>query len=373
MYGQAPAVYINFVSHNEPADNLQSPINFNNAKNKVLQLAGIINLKGASWNLQTCDGFATGAYNTEGVANNIFKTLAAAPFNDNIEIDPRNKNFTNIADLYWLLDTLGANPSNTLGGFLYSPTPDWFQYQNTIQGINHPWIKWNCNMMWGAGSPGHSNDYNDYGIWKPDSSTPAAFQKHNSKRNIWFIGNGCQPIFALDSTENISSILTPLKQFIDSIQKGQLPQNKFYCYSITINQSHFGPTLFQKVSQLCDTINNWGTSKVVWATLSQKFSAFQTWQTNPDDYSQWKCGQKVTNVIENNMGTIKLYPNPSNGRFKIILDDTQIHTMTVYSLLGEKIKSHTFNSNDYVNLTFLPKGIYIISIDNSGFYKITID
>ena len=44
---QAPKIYINFVSHNEPGNNLQTSLPFNVMVPKVLQLATIIDSKGA--------------------------------------------------------------------------------------------------------------------------------------------------------------------------------------------------------------------------------------------------------------------------------------------------------------------------------------
>ena len=55
---QKPIVYVNFVSHNEPNDNLDLDSNYTPMKALVLQLADTINAKGAAWNLQTCADFA---------------------------------------------------------------------------------------------------------------------------------------------------------------------------------------------------------------------------------------------------------------------------------------------------------------------------
>jgi len=103
---------------------LQLTNNFNLTNPKVIQLADIIDSKGASWNLETCEGYPTAALNIQGVNSNVFKTLVSGSYADNIEIDPRPKtsfpNFFNIADTYHLLDTLGANPTHTVGGFVYA-------------------------------------------------------------------------------------------------------------------------------------------------------------------------------------------------------------------------------------------------------------
>ena len=372
LFAQAPIVYINFVSHNEPNDDLNTFVNFNSTKLKVLQLADIMNMKGAAWNLQTCDEFAKGALDIQGATSNIFRDLATSPYDDNIEIDPRNKMsvYTNIADLYHVLDSLGANPTTTLGGFLYSPSPDWFKYQKPVNSVSFPGVSWNCNLMWGAGSPGHSNDYNDYGIWKPDSVTASTFITHNDGRNIWYVGNGCQPIYALDSTENIADILTPLKAFIDSLQTSKLPQEKFYCYSITINQSHFGPTLFSKVSTICDTINAWGSDKIQWATLTDKLNIFENWQSNPSQYSQWKCGEMSTGLIEKKNIDFSIFPNPSQGIIELNTNDNQEHNIIIYSALGKEIMTTIFINNEVIDLSEAPSGIYIGTLDNEKTFKI---
>lgn len=386
IYAQSPVLYINFVSHNEPGDNLQQTIKFNAMNTKVLQLAAIIDSKGASWNLETCDGYPTAAFNLQGVNNNIFRTITSIPYDDNIEIDPRPKtsfptNF-NIADTYRLLDTLGCRPTNTLGGFVYatsnqaSQAIDWFNFQDTITGITYPWKKWKANLMWGAGSyQPHTNDLNDYGVWKPDTlsytTTFNSFYNHNPNRTVWYISNGCQPLYALDSTENEQIIISDIKSFIGNLQNGLLPQNKFYVQSVTINQSHFGPTLFQKITTICDSINSWGTNKVEWATLTEKFSLFEAWQINTSQtHSQWLCGQSVSLEEKRNSMFISVFPNPTHEKFSIEMNDSEIHKLEVYNIYGSKLFTSNFHNNTTLNLSECANGLYLIKIDGAFAKKI---
>lgn len=123
---QPPPLYIHIVSHNEPTDTLQQPARYARAKANALQLAAIVDAKNAKWNLQTSDGFVFGARQDQSTSGtNIFSTLSAPPYDDNIEIDPRSKNFPgrNIADQWYLLDSLGAHPTTTVGGFIYYVCP----------------------------------------------------------------------------------------------------------------------------------------------------------------------------------------------------------------------------------------------------------
>lgn len=386
VFSQAPVVYINIVSHNEPGDNLQNSLKFNSMNTKVLQLASIVDAKGAKWNLETCDGYPTGAFNYQTVNSNIFRTITSGIYADNIEIDPRPKvvdtSTTNIADTYRLLDTLGCHPTTTLGGFVYATTDqsiapiDWYKFQNTITGKKYPWKTWTANLIWGAGSyRPHTNDLNDWGIWKPDTvsylTTQASFYNHNPNRSLWYIGNGCQPIYALDSTENEQTIISTLKTFIDQIQNGTLPQNKFYVFSLVINQSHFGPTLFTKVGTVCDSVNAWGTSKIQWKTLTEKFTAFQAWQTASGlQYSQWLCGQTVgVNELITNDG-FSVYPNPTNSNFTINFQDKNLHTVNIYDILGNMIITKQFNDTYLFDISKYTNGVYLINVDNSITKKI---
>jgi len=380
MFSQTPIVYINIVSHNEPGDNLQNSLKFNIMNTKVLQLATIVDSKGAKWNLETCDGYPTGAFNLQTINNNIFRTLTTAPYADNIEIDPRPKvvdtTQMNIADTYRLLDTLGCNPTTTLGGFVYATTNqsiapiDWFKYQNTITGKKYPWKTWKANLMWGAGSyQPHTNDLNDYGIWKPDTTNN--FYTHNPNRAVWFIGNGCQPIFALDSTENEQTIISSIKSFVNQVQSGAVPQNKFYVLSVVINQSHFGSTLFQKVSTVCDSVNAWGTSKIQWKKLTEKYSAFQTWQTTTGlQYSQWLCGQTVgvDELVLDEKFTV--YPNPTCNNFTIKFQDNNFHSVQIFDILGNLILSNRVNNAWIVDISKYSNGIYSVNVDNTFTEKI---
>lgn len=366
-----PKVYINFVSHNEPGDMLQQLSNFTPMVTKTLQFASLVDSKGAKWNLQTCDGFAKGALDFQGQANNVFRTLKSGTLADNMEIDPRNKQtlYPEIADLYHILDSLGADPTTTLGGFLYftnNATPeDWYQYQDTITGGTYTNVKWKCDKIWGAGSlsPPHVNDLNDYGIWKPN--TVDSFYYHNSNKTLWYIGNGCQPIYSLDSAEDETVVISLIRGIVDSIQYNLWPQDKFYNYSITINQSQFGPMLFTKLTRVMDSVNAMGSSKIEWMTLNEKFAAFENWQiSTSNEYSQWNCGDTWNGVSEiDPEKNISVFPNPFKESISIRFSDEELHEVVIRNLLGEIILSKNLKNNSVINTSGFSKGVYIIIAD----------
>lgn len=373
ILAQSPKLYIHIVSHNEPSDNIESSaLTFNKFKNKALQMANIIDSKNVKWNLQTSDGFILGAlqYQSAGTSStDIFETLSNSPYNDNIEIDPRskNKNGRNIADQWYLLDSCGANPTNHLGGCIYSTTNsmvqpiDWLQYRNPIIG-NIYGNSWQCSIITGAGSyPPHTNDLNDFGVFKPDTTNN--FYSHNPSKNLWCMGKGCAPV--LDSLDNEQDIIDLIQGQVDSIQNGLWPQDKFYVTRIMTNQREYGPLFFQKISKVIDSLNIIPSSKLQWATIGETFTAFQAWQTTSGlDHSQWLCGQTTTgvdNLVANNKFSI--YPNPFTNLVSIDFTENQEHKIEVIDYLGSILYSSIVNAKTTIDLSKFSNGIYFICID----------
>lgn len=379
---QAPKLYVHIVSHNEPNDNLDAPpgINYNKAKSKILTMAGIVNDKNAKWNLQTSDGFVIGAlqYDAAGTsATDVFEILSSPPYKDNIEIDPRSKNKDgrNIADLWYLLDSCGANPTTHLGGCIYSTTNpaiqpiDWLKYRKPVIG-NIYGNAWQCSIITGAGSyPPHTNDLNDFGVFKPDTTTN--FYHHNSAKNLWCMGTGCAPV--LDSLADEQAIIDLIQAQADSIQNGLWPSDKFYITRIMTNQREYGPLFFKKIARVIDSLNLIPASKLQWATVSECFAAFQSWQASSGlEYSQWRCGQTVTGAAGpevNEMGCV-IYPNPSDGVFRIELPDEMPHLIELYDLFGNLILKKEIAAATTIDYSQYRPGLYFLSIDKRHTRKI---
>lgn len=380
VFAQLPKLYIHIVSHNEPTDSLDKlpGTKYFNAKSNALQMADIVDSKNAKWNLQTSDGFVIGALNYDAAgttSTDIFEILANPPYNDNIEIDPRskNKNGRNIADQWYLLDSCGANPTMTLGGFIWAVCPpatsssiDWFQYRNPIIG-NIYGNSWQCSILSGAGSlfP-HCNDLNDFGIFKPLSTTNFYTHDTSLTNNLWCMGVGCAPV--LDSLSDEQSIIDLIQGQVDSIQNGLWPTNKFYVTRIMTNQREYGPTFFQKISKVIDSLNLIPSSQLQWATINETFTAFQSWQTSSgSDYSQWQCGQTITGIDEIAKGNNHMiYPNPFNNIITIDFYDEQKHRVEIVDFLGRVIYTSIVQSDTSVDLSKFFNGIYLVRVDDKA-------
>ena len=82
--------------------------------------------------------------------------------------------------------------------------------------------------------------------------------------------------------------------------------------------------------------------------------------------------------INNSASTITIYPNPSNGKFKIETNSNKVLSVEIYNALGEKIFEPFYLQNQISNeidLSKFQKGIYFVKIYDSKqihFKKIVI-
>ena len=66
--------------------------------------------------------------------------------------------------------------------------------------------------------------------------------------------------------------------------------------------------------------------------------------------------------------SLEIYPNPNNGVFKINLNKTENVSITVYDLIGSKIKLFE-NINSFpiqINLNELSDGVYYVKINTDN-------
>jgi chitodextrinase len=93
-----------------------------------------------------------------------------------------------------------------------------------------------------------------------------------------------------------------------------------------------------------------------------------------DDIS-WTCYSSL-GLQKSNKKHFQVYPNPSNGNFNVIFDESNsLHLVEIYSLLGQKVYEKEVNSTS-ISLPNLQKGTYIIKVtkdSKSNIEKIIIN
>ena len=123
--------------------------------------------------------------------------------------------------------------------------------------------------------------------------------------------------------------------------------------------------------------------------MDENFMAYSnhTWMFSNDQVNEmmatlngYRSNLKNSNVSINCTGIvsnsnihfnkkIKLYPNPSKGRF-IIESDNKIYTIEITDIIGNSIYKSSKQTNQEIDLSFVENGVYLINI-NSGNQRIT--
>jgi len=62
--------------------------------------------------------------------------------------------------------------------------------------------------------------------------------------------------------------------------------------------------------------------------------------------------------------TQKVFPNPTNGEFYVVLNENKNSKVTVFNLIGEKIMEKYVNGTILVDISNKPNGIYFVKIEN---------
>ena len=96
-----------------------------------------------------------------------------------------------------------------------------------------------------------------------------------------------------------------------------------------------------------------------------------------DIQKQTTIAPGATGIAEDKaVGGIKIYPNPSKGKFTMQIADRHLLkgscNIEIYTVLGEKIYSYAEinQQKSYeINLSNIPKGIYFIKIHNGNFFQ----
>lgn len=279
-----PPIYLTLISHNEEPGGGRDYPNFLNDeaafwehRAAVLNFSTQVMAAGATyhwqsdWNfLQAVAKYDTGTTDTNG--KNIVRYISE---DLGVHIDPHtHERFYNYADVAYLIKQLGVQPSHIVGGFLVWPVEDskleylWEPITSTLD----PTYTWQAEVLWGGASPGHSNDSQVSGIWKPAGADQ--FLKHSETAPLPHIGG------YTNDWEGLTDLLA--KQ-----AAGELDDEHIFTVTIMVNQDEM--TNPDMVSEVVAAIHEYddevAAGRVDWVSLTEVVTIWKNqYQGQPNIY-----------------------------------------------------------------------------------------
>ena len=385
---QSTPLYLNFVSHNEITDPLDydhpfNPTYYQQIKELAVAVCDTIIAKQAKYNMQVDANLIKGALIHDNAATNPNDLLEWANNSPYIDVDGHNHfdqfaNPYNYADLAYLLDSCGVVLNrNILGGVAWKgPLESWTQYLNPVHGFTFTDFVWQAEILWGPATPGHGDDFQYFGIWRPTAPTELGFGMHNPSGNLSAIGGGCKGDigFVLDTTgtpkRSTHEIIANLRGMADYINSNPPPPNAFYTANMLINFRDFTevPNFADSIATIIDGIQDYvDEGKIVWLTLAEKYDLWQSLHSDPADYFLQACEDIVyTGSSEVFASTINLsvYPNPASSFLNIRSQLSETATIRIYDLLGNVLMTESMAVDSaMLDVSGLRKGFYLLSIE----------
>jgi hypothetical protein len=389
-------VHFRLHSHNEIQDN-QEGINYtvtatyNLIKSALTQIKDTVVKYQAKWNMQVESNFIKACLINDNAFSSSTDFLQASDSHSLIEVDPHghmnltsgfNYNPNNYADLAHLLDSCGLTPARTnVGGFLYKSTDwtipaseDWTTWKNGLVGNAYPGYTWTPTTLWGGGTPGHTNDFNAFGVWRPAGTSSVTFGQ-NASGNLINIGNGCKK-WAIDDTTNITALYNYISSYINYCYSAPTTTATFYTASATMNFRGFlnnnGSTIYtpmiDSVSKFLRKMNTLKTAgKIVYENLSETRTNWLALHSVPTESFMIQCVNITLGVSENDLNEkgFGIYPNPATNELNVVKTNNS-PIISIYDLKGCLIKSeYTLSDEVKINIKDLTTGIYFIRSGNS--------
>jgi hypothetical protein len=230
---ETPPIYVSIVTHNEEPlsglypDFVAAEAAFWEHRAKVVEFARMLAEEGVEYNYQSDWNFlqAAAMYDTGTGSTNGKNFLRFLKEDLGFGIDPHaHETSRNYADVAFLIENLGVEPSNIVGGLLcFPPVSSKLEYlRDTLHGWNYDY-DWKAEVLWGGSTMLHQNEDSLWisGIWKPRDNFH--FLSHDDQAPLPYIG-GFKPRW-----EGLDSLL--------SLQAaGELTEGRIYTQSIMIAQ-----------------------------------------------------------------------------------------------------------------------------------------
>jgi hypothetical protein len=396
LKSQTVPIYIYFASHNETDDETYHGLNYGNSsefatmKSYVQKVCDTISYYGASYEMMLESNFILGALSNDNaytLSNDIIEWADNQP---NIEVQSHNHfdptglppNPYNSTDLVYLLDSCGVDTAEVLGGYIWrtfpGPVPeDWTQWQTPQPGaVFSAAPDWMPTLLWGGGSPMHTDDFEAYGIWRPSAPTLTGFDDHNPSGALVNFGNGCGQEFVIDDTSTAIQTAYRVINFVDSLHAHyDGDPNAFFNMKIMFNFRYLpDPGYIDKIGTVLSTIDPYiQAGRMEYKGIMDIYQEWMSLHPANTDYFISVCDTTVDQSIaapadlgneeSMRMENFTVYPNPASQNLTLNFSDYDQHQIIIYDFMGQILLSLTASDNESIDVSNLPTGMYLIVSD----------
>lgn len=172
----------------------------------------------------------------------------------------------------------------------------------------------------------------------------------------WVLHNRCNPVPAIDT-------LLPNIDVADNctvehfVYTGGSQRSTVELYKV-IGGGHSWPTLGSSTS---GTNGDFNASKAIWRFFSQYTSIM----ADIPDLPSPSTGMNEPSAVND----VSVYPNPSNGKFTVSVNDYQNASIKIYNLTGEVVLDETIYKPKTIIHLHVSKGVYIYQVKSNNSLK----
>jgi len=253
-----------------------------------------------------------------------------------LSIDPHSheNNGYNYADVAHLIDSLGVQPTNVVGGHIWDPNErlyqNWERFKQPLKGNKFSWSQWKGDILMGSATGLHRNDPEPSGVWRP-----------KGKYDFW----SDDPASTVHGAGQHQGSVAGIQELVNLYKTGAVAPDKILTATIVIGQallnaqyiSNYETTTLKSLLEM----QNRGEIKIV--TFSQ---LLDEWKAKYNSVPHVRLGT-TTGVNENSpvvsppaaFALAQNYPNPFNPTttIRFALARSQDVVLKIFDATGREV------------------------------------
>ncbi len=279
LSSQYPVVYVSIFTHAEQKNSYTPDFTtdedaFWEQRQLVVDFAQMLYEKGVAYDYQSDWNFLEAAlkfdHGTEETHGKNFLQYLSEDLG--VSVDPHNhtgQSEYNYADVAYLIEQLGVEPTGVVGGYLVLPLENsvletlWKPVEGNVYDYT-----WTPEILWGGGTEGHVNDESleISGLWRPQDAEH--WTTHDPDAPLAVVGN------YVNGWNNLDELLA-------AQEDGTLEQGKMYTISIDAHQKLLSQDFIAAFADQIDAYQKYADEgRIVWSSIPD---TYETWVTQYEE------------------------------------------------------------------------------------------